>query len=193
MPANTKRHFLILKRLIKANDEQMDYYIGYGMSLNHLGRFKEAKKTLTKVVQDTDNKISKENNKQLYYGIAVAEYGLGNYKSVVDYCDKALEITYFDDMNNDILYMQALAANYLNDTKKAEADYKKIIQSDKKDTDAYMGLANVYLSTKDYDQAIEVYQEALEADKTAYEVSFALYSVYEEKARPMQRKKCWMV
>jgi len=44
-----------------------------------------------------------------------------------------------------------------------------------------MGLANVYLSTKDYDQAIEVYQEALEADKTAYEVSFALYSVYEEK------------
>ena len=32
----------------------------------------------------------------LYYGIAVAEYGLGNYKSVVDYCDKALEITYFD-------------------------------------------------------------------------------------------------
>jgi len=73
---------------------------------------------LTKVVQDTDNKISKENNKQLYYGIAVAEYGLGNYKSVVDYCDKALEITYFDDMNNDILYTQALAANYLNDTKK---------------------------------------------------------------------------
>lgn len=171
------------EKAIKANDEQMDYYIGYGMSLNHLGRFKEAKKTLTKVVQDTDNKISKENNKQLYYGIAVAEYGLGNYKSVVEYCDKALEITYFDDMNNDILYTQALAANYLNDTKKAEADYKKIIQSDKKDMDAYMGLANVYLSTKDYDQAIEVYQEALEADKTAYEVSFALYFVYEEKGQ----------
>lgn len=177
------------EKAIKENDEQMDYYIGYGMSLNHLGRFEEAKKVLTKVVQDTDNKISKENNKQLYYGIAVAEYGLGNYKNVIEYCDKALEITYFDDMNNDILYTQALAAAYRNDTKKAQTNYEKIIQTDKKDMDAYMGLAQMYSDQKEYDQAIEVYQNALEADKTYYDASFALASVYEAKGQTDAQKE----
>lgn len=57
------------EKAIKANDEQMDYYIGYGMSLNHLGRFKEAKKTLTKVVQDTDNKISKRITSSFIMGL----------------------------------------------------------------------------------------------------------------------------
>lgn len=163
---------------IKEDGEQMEFYIGYGMALNRLNRFEEAKKTFEGVMQETDNKISKENNKQLYYGIAIADYGMGNYESVIKYCDKALEIEYFDDMNNDILYTQALAETYTGDTKSAKKNYETIIKDKEKYMDAYIELAKLYRSEEDMDKAIETYRKALDVDKTFYTADFALYDLY---------------
>lgn len=163
---------------IKEDGDQMEFYIGYGMALNRLNRFEDAKKIFEGVLQDTDNQISKENNKQLYYGLAIADYGMGNYDDVISYCDKALEIEYFDDMNNDILYTQALAEVYTGNTKSAKKNYETIIKDKEKYLDAYTELAKVYASEEDTDKAIETYRKALEVDKTFYDADFALYELY---------------
>ena len=81
-----------LETAIKENSEKAEYYITYGMVLNNLGRYEEAAKEFEKAYQDTENKISKQNNKQLYLGQAIAYMGQGEYNKAIEACDKAVKI-----------------------------------------------------------------------------------------------------
>lgn len=163
---------------IKENKDRTEYYIGYGMALNHLNRYEDAKEELKKAMQDTDNKISKENNKQLYYGIAMAEYGLGEYESVVKYCKKALEIEYLDTLDNDILYTKMAALQLQGEKELAKKDCETIIKSDEKYMDAYMELAKIESELGENDKAVDTYLEAISVDKTYYAAYFSLYQQY---------------
>ena len=120
------------EKAIKEKKEQTEYYIGYGMALNRLNRYGQAKEEFMKVMQEADNKISKKNNKQLYYGMAVSEYGLGEYGAVEEYCGKALSIEYLDDMDCDILYTRMTALCQQEKWEQARKDCQDIIQRDDK-------------------------------------------------------------
>lgn len=166
------------KEAIKENGEQAEYYIGYGMALCRLNRFEAAKDEFQKVIQETDNKISKENNKQLCYGMAIAEYGLGEYDSVVEYCDKAAEIEYLDDMDCDILYTKVSALWQQGKWEKAEKVCKELIEKNKRYMDAYMVLAGIEKELGESDRAVQAYRDAIEIDKTYYDAYFKLYQQY---------------
>lgn len=163
---------------IKENKERTEYYIGYGMALNHLNRYEDAKEEFKKAMQDTDNKISKENNKQLYYGMAMAEYGLGEYESVVKYCKKALEIEYLDSLDNDILYTRMAALQLQGEKEQAKKDCETIIKNNEKYMDAYMELAKIENELGESDKAVETYLDAISVDNTYYDAYFALYQQY---------------
>lgn len=75
---------------LEENSEKAEYYIAYGMALNSTGSYKEAIKEFSRAYQDTDNKISRQNNKRLYMGQAVSYYNMGNTKEALEACDKAL-------------------------------------------------------------------------------------------------------
>lgn len=166
------------KDAIKENGEQAEYYIGYGMALCRLNRYELAKEEFQKVIQETDNKISKENNKQLCYGMAIANYGLGDYGSVTEYCDKALEIEYLDDMDCDILYTKMSAYWQQGEWKKAEEVCQVLLKKSKKYMDAYMALAGIEQNLGESDKAAQAYKDAIETDKTYYDAYFKLYQQY---------------
>ena len=166
------------KDAIKENGEQAEYYIGYGMALCRLNRYELAKEEFQKVIQETDNKISKENNKQLCYGMAIADYGLGDYGSVTGYCDKALEIEYLDDMDCDILYTKMSAYWQQGEWKKAEEVCQVLLKKSKKYMDAYMALAGIEQNLGESDKAAQAYKDAIETDKTYYDAYFKLYQQY---------------
>ena len=163
---------------IQENQDRTEYYIGYGLALNHLSRYAEAETELKKALQGTKNKISEENNKQLYYGMAMAAYGLGEYESVVKYCDKALDIAYFEELDPDIQYTKIGALELKGDWKKAEKAEKELIRSDEKYMEAYMELAKTERRLGRNDEAEKAYQEAISVNEGYYEAYFGLYEQY---------------
>lgn len=166
------------EKAISESPEQAEYYIGYGLALNHMGRYEEAKEELQSVLVDKDNKISKENNKQIYYGLAIADSNLGEYESVVSYCGKALEITYLGDLDCDILYTRMLAYSRLEDWENAKKDAEKIIELNKKYADAYFSLAEIERMLGNNDEAVKVYLKLIDQDEENYDAYFALYDQY---------------
>ena len=166
------------EKAIEEKKEQTEYYIGYGMALNRLNRYEQAKEEFVKVMQETDNKISKKNNKQLYYGMAVSEYGLGEYDAVEEYCDKALSIEYLEDMDCDILYTRMVAFSQQEKWEQAKKDCQEIIQKDDEYFDAFLALARIECSMGNYDEAVKAYLDVIKKDKTNYEVYFELYGQY---------------
>lgn len=163
---------------IKENDERAEYYIGSGLALNKLNRYEEAKKEFEKALQDTNNKISKENNKQLYYGIAMADYGMGEYESVKKYCDKALEIEYFEELDADIRFTKIIALEMLGEWESAKEECATLIDGNEKYMDAYMEMAKIERELGNADKVREAYLSAIETDKTYYEAHFGLYDQY---------------
>lgn len=163
---------------IKESPEQAEYYIGYGMVLNHMGSYEEAKEVLKKVLNEKDNKISKENNKQIYYGLAIAGSNLGEYDDVITYCGKALEITYLGDIDCDILYTRMLAYSRKEEWESAKKDCEKIIDLNKTYYDAYFALAEVERALGNNDEAVKAYLKLIEEDEENYDAYFALYDQY---------------
>lgn len=166
------------QQAIKEKDDQAEYYIGYGMALNRLNRYEEAREEFRKVMQESNNKITKENNKQLYYGMAIAEYGLGEYDSVVKYCEKAVDIEYLGDMDCDILYTKMSAYWQQGEWEKAKESCEEILEKSENYKDAYMALAKIEHYLGENDKAVQVYLNLIEKDKTYYDAYFELYHQY---------------
>lgn len=163
---------------VKEGSEQAEYYIGYGMALNYLGRYEDAKAEFEKVIQEKDNKISKENNKQVYYGLAIAEYNLGEYDNVIECCENALSIEYLEDMDCDILYTRMSSFCQKEEWENARKDCQEIIKKNKKYYDAYFSLAEIERGLGNHDEAVKAYLALIEEDKTYYDAYFGLYGQY---------------
>lgn len=166
-----------LESAIKENDEKAEYYIAYGMALNGTSRYKDAIKQFEKAYQDADNKISRQNNKKLYFGEAVSYYGINNYNKVIKVCDKALAIDQYDDMNEKLVKMKAAAHEFNGNFDEALETYGKLLK-DGESADIYIARAGLYERLGDIKKAAADYESALKADKNCYDASFALYNIY---------------
>ncbi len=166
------------KEAIKSNDEKAEYYIDYGLALNEMGDYQNALKQFDTAYQRVDNKITRQNNKKIYFGRAVANYGLGNYAEVLKDCDSALEIKEAEEINESILLVKAAAQQFAGDIDGAALTYDTVIKNNKENTDAYIDRAKLSLNQNDYEEAAYYYTEAIKADKTSSEAYFGLYNVY---------------
>ncbi len=169
------KHF---QKAIEENDENAEYYIGYGMALNSLGMYEEAIKEFDKVYQDTDNKISEQNNKKMYFGHAAAYYGMNEYNKALEACDKALEIAQYEYMDKNLKYIKAASEQILGNADKAVKIYSDIIKEDDKDADVYMKRGSLYETEGKDKEALDDYNKAIELDKSCYDAYFELYNVY---------------
>lgn len=163
---------------IKANPDRAEYYIGYGMALNYMGKYDDAIKEFDKAVQDVENKISKQNNKQLYYGKAIAYYGLNDYEKAVSLCDDAIKINQVKDIDPKLNILKAAALQLSGDEQSAIDIYIDVIKENDENTEAYLKLGDMYNQAGDYDAACETYNKAIKADKKCYDAYFGLYNTY---------------
>lgn len=166
-----------LETAIEENNEKAEYYIAYGMALNGTGRYKDAVNQFKKAYQDTDNKISRQNNKKLYFGQAVSYYGMNDYSKVIENCDKALEIDQYEEMNEKIGSMKAAVCELIGDDEQALKTYDKMLKDDGQ-AEVYLARAQLYEKLGDIKKATADYDSAIKADKKCYDAYFALYNIY---------------
>lgn len=168
---------------IQENSEKAEYYIGYGMTLNYLARYEDAIEQFQKAYQEVDNKISRQNNKQLYYGEAVSYYGLHDYDKTVEQCEKALEIKEVEDMNGDIYSALALAQWFQGKKEEAIQTYTKLLKENPADTKGYLQRAELEMDQGDLDAAGDDYDQAIKQDEKCYDAYFGRYEVYMAKGQ----------
>ena len=129
---------------LEENSEKAEYYIAYGMALNSTGSYKEAIKEFSRAYQDTDNKISRQNNKRLYMGQAVSYYNMGNTKEALEACDKALGFGKEPDIDIRIKNIKAMVNILAGNTDEALGIYNDIIEEDNTQAGTYkIGRAHV--------------------------------------------------
>lgn len=164
---------------IQKNGEKAEYYIGYGMTLNFLGDYNKAVKQFEKAYQEMDNKISRRNNKQLYYGEALAYYGMHKYDKALECCQNALEIKGQPEIDRSVYSTMAVLYWSSGDTTEAVDSLDKLLKSDKKDVNGYLQRGQLYMNMGEPETALNDFSQALQLDKDCYDAYFGLYDAYE--------------
>lgn len=142
-----------LKKALDENKERAEYYIGYGMVLNEQGRYEEALKEFDKAYQDTRTSIADANNKQIYYGKAIASYYLQDYEKGLEFCDEALELKEPSSIDSRILCSKGAILEAVGDIDEALACYQKVIDKVSDNWQAYYRLSAIYQEQGDEDAA----------------------------------------
>ncbi len=166
------------EKAIEANGEKAEYYIGYGMALNHLGDYKKAVKQFEKAYQEMDNKISRKNNKQLYYGEALAYYGMNKYDKALECCQNALDIEGQPEIDGNVYSTMAVIHWVSGNSKEAVDSMDKLIQMDKKDGNAYLQRGQLYMNMGEPEKALNDFSQALQLDKNCYDAYFGMHDAY---------------
>lgn len=163
---------------VKKNSEKAEYYIAYGTALNRTGRYKEAASEFGKAYQDADNQISRQNNKRLYLGQAVAYYGMGENKKALEACDKALGYGKDKDVDIKIQSIKASVKLLMGDISGAEGIYNDIIKEDDSQDSIYLARGRLYQMQGADDKALKDYSSAIKASVKCYDAYFAMYGIY---------------
>lgn len=166
------------EKAIEANGEKAEYYIGYGMTLNHLGDYKKAVKQFEKAYQEMDNKISRKNNKQLYYGEALSYYGMHKYDKALECCQSALDIEGQPEIDSNVYSTMAVIHWVSGNSEEAVDNMDKLIQLDKKDADSYLQRGQLYMNMGEPETALKDFSQALQLDKNCYDAYFGMYDAY---------------
>lgn len=166
------------EKAIKANGEKAEYYIGYGMTLNHLGDYKKAVKQFEKAYQEMDNKISRKNNKQLYYGEALAYYGMHKYDKALERCQSALDIEGQPEIDGNVYSTMAVIYWVSGNSEEAVNSMDKLIQMDQKDVNAYLQRGQLYMNMGEPETALSDFSQALQLDKNCYDAYFGMHDAY---------------
>lgn len=164
---------------IQKNGEKAEYYIGYGMTLNFLGDYKKAVKQFEKAYQEMDNKISRRNNKQLYYGKALSYYGMHKYDKALECCQNALEIKGQPEIDRSVYSTMAVLYWSSGDTAEAVDSLDKLLKSNKKDVDGYLQRGQLYMNMGEPETALNDFSQAIQLDKNCYDAYFGLYDAYD--------------
>lgn len=166
------------EKAIKINHEKAEYYIGYGMTLNHLGDYKKAIKQFEKAYQEMDNKISRKNNKQLYYGEALAYYGMHKYDKALERCQNALEIDGQTEIDCSVYATMGVLYWASGDFENAQKSLDELLQKNKKDVEGYLQRGQLYMNMGEPESAQRDFSQALQLDKNCYDAYFGLYDAY---------------
>ena len=167
------------KDALKEDETEPDYYIGYGMALNHLLKYEEAEDLFSKILE-TEDKMSDGEKKQIYYGQTIALYGQGKYGEVLPLTEKALKIKDFSDLDRNLRYTGAVSGFMSGNEEKAEELCEKLLEKDDSDMEVYLLYGEMKKASGDTDGAIRIYEKAIGKDKSYFDAYFGLYQCYLE-------------
>ena len=172
---------------VEEDDSEAKYHIAYGMALNYSGRYEEALKELEE--GSSGGKLSDGESKQIFYGQAVAHYGLGSYESAVLATEKALEIKEKPGLDSAVRNIKAAAYELSGDSDAALALYEENIKEDGKDKESYLRSGRLQLSKGQYDAAMEDFNKVIDIDKhiICWEMIMRRQTVMVRRQRKNQR------
>ncbi|MCR5625466.1 MAG: tetratricopeptide repeat protein [Lachnospiraceae bacterium] len=184
---------------IKNDDERSDYYVGYGIALTHLGRYKEAIEPLTKAANPADNSVTRSYTKESYLGLSIVYYYLHDYMSSISFATEALKIKEFPTLNYKLRLMLGASYAMTGDMENAYKTYNAAIKDSPKEAVAYYELGLLYKRNADalnpnlsvnenvtadgsyesnFTEAEKNFSECLKNDGNYYDAYFSLYELY---------------
>ena len=163
----------VITEAIKSNPDKAEYYICYGMTLIGLADYDGAREQFMSVIRDNGSKITKENNKRAYRGIALTYYESGDYEQAKSYFDLAITTETLKDMDNDLKAYKADCDMYLGNYEEAVKLFTDLIENgkgigDDEITGYYMSRAGAHMIPGDYMAALEDYKSAIDKNKYCY-------------------------
>lgn len=163
----------VITEAIKSNPDKAEYYICYGMTLIGLADYEGAREQFMSVIRDNGSKITKENNKRAYRGIALTYYESGDYEQAKSYFDLALGTESLADIDNDLKAYKADCDMFLGNYEDAVKLFTDLIENGKDMDDdvlvgCYVGRAGAYMIPGNYMAAIADYNSAIAISEYCY-------------------------
>lgn len=140
-------------------------YFNQACVYNITGRFSEGKVAAEKAIALPKN----EDYPQGYAARADSNIGLKNYKEALKDANAALEL---NASHVEARLNRAFALYYLGKLDEALADVKKVVERDRKSYKGYVLQGMIYGSKKQFEEAIQCFESALEIDQKG---DFTLY------------------
>ena len=112
-----------------------------------------------RVIEQAQQLIQQQNNRELYYLLAQAYANQGNLELARENCDRALEL---DSMYVAPLFLLAQIAEEKNNYQRAKELLKRIIYLEPLSVNAYIDLAAIYNSVNETQRAKKMYRAAYE-------------------------------
>jgi tetratricopeptide (TPR) repeat protein len=136
-------------------DETPEFLFWKGWAQINLGSLSEALLTAEKIKRLVEQSLFKGNMRFYYLLMALIEKQNRNYDKAIDFCQRALAITYFWGRYYRNLYVDTLASLYFlkNDLEKAKIEYEKSISL----TEARFNLGDIY--AKSYYMLGKIHQQ----------------------------------
>lgn len=134
--------------------------------------------------------VSGEDLELAYRGYGLAYLGMADYDNAIDFLEKALDNggIFAGDLERDINFYMATALYKKGEAGEAASLLDAIIESDKKNADAYYLRGSILIGNDDYEGGIYNFEKAMEYADNAHEMKLSVYEVlaengYEEKGR----------
>jgi len=134
--------------------------------------------------------VSGEDLELSYRGMGITYLGMADYDNAITAFEKALDNggIFAGDLERDINFYMATALYKNGQLKEAEELFDAIIESDKKNADAYYLKGSIQISSGDYEGGIYHFEKAMEYADDTHAMKIDIYEVlaengYEDKGR----------
>ena len=159
------------KKAVVRDPENINFNIQYGVTLNALERYDEAKSYFNAALS------YEPNNDVAYYYLAIVNIKMKNGNEALSSIAKALKI----DTTAPYLYTLGEAAELIGDTNSAITAYNNAIKIKSDYELPKINLGKIYDEQGDYDKALDQLLSAYKNNSKSYEVNYNLGNVYLHK------------
>ena len=186
---NYEKAVRLLFQAKEENPDKAEYVIEYAFALIGNNEYETAADTFLSAILDKDIKMVKENNKRAYRGAGIAYYMLSDYKTAVEYFDKALEYSVLPELDTDILLYKAASYEEDKEIYKALDVYNELFEMGEDTESLHRIKADVLRKQEDYEESLLEYNKALSFNKDDFGLYFGKYSVLLELGRYDEAKE----
>ena len=141
-----------------------------GEALFYLERYEESKKVFTEILDSNPNSFF------VVAYLTDIDIKLGKYAEGIARAEKVLSSNTLS--NSDAAHIKAnvgwIKLKYLHKASEAMVDFEEALKLDANMGSVYIGIAEYYMSNKDYEKALENYEKAIDLDEGSVDVYYNL-------------------
>lgn len=184
---------LYFSQAVEENPNKAEYYLEQGYSLAALGRYEEARKSLSSAVVERDLELTRKNNKRAWRAIGITYYEEGQYEQAKSYFNKALEESFLPELNMDIRMYLADALECEGEYDAAIKEYDTLLTECDEYEAGYQARGYMKYILGYYEESLADYEKAISLSPENFDLYFGKYNVLEKLGREQEQKELLQV
>lgn len=160
---------------IQENPQKAEYYLEEGAAFMATEQYENAREAFSHAITDNGLAIVKENKKRALRLIGICYYREEDYKSAVDYFEKALEIPLLLELDSDINRYLAAAYEPAGMYEKGIARNTEILIEDPENVPSLMTRGRMYLELGENEKALSDFEKVIDVVGNSFEAQYGRY------------------